>query len=200
MMMMMRLLEVEGQWQGGRGRRVVRWGLVGWVIEKFLCSNSLTFPLAFECRPRRLESRKTSLTSRFLFRSTLKFKTNKKLFSGPIPLAWSTQRAYHWGYVVTFAPARKPFLIGLTVHIQQRSFRPDFCNGAKLSRADLLSGESHRKGVGTLPDRLFTEARKPRKAIQWSVNRGTGIARKFPEVGTNQPYPISQIISVRVSN
>ena len=148
-MMMMRLLEVEGQWQGGRG---VRWGLVGWVIEKFPCSNSLTLPLAFECRPRRPESRWTSLTSHFLFRTTFKFKANKKLSSGPIPVAWSTNRAFHQGYVLTFASAQKPFRTGLTVHIQQRSVRRDFCNGAKLCRADLLSGESHRKAVGTLPD------------------------------------------------
>ena len=40
----------------GRGGGVVRWGLVGCVIEKFTCSNSLTFSLAFECRPSRLES------------------------------------------------------------------------------------------------------------------------------------------------
>ena len=43
-----------GAMAGGGGER---WGLVGWVIEKFTCSNSLTFLLAFECRPRRLESR-----------------------------------------------------------------------------------------------------------------------------------------------
>ena len=45
----------SGQRMGGGGG--VRWGLVGWVIEKFTWSNSLTFSLAFECRPRRLESR-----------------------------------------------------------------------------------------------------------------------------------------------
>ena len=76
---------------------------------------------------------------------------------------------------------------------QQPSFRRDFCNGTKLCRADLLSGESHRKGVGTLPERLLAAALKPRKGIQWSVIRGTSIARKFPEAGANQPYPISQI-------
>lgn len=46
---------------------------------------------------------------------------------------------------------------------------------------------------------LFAAALKPRKAIQWSVNRGRGIARKFPEVGTNQQNPISQIVSMRVN-
>ena len=151
--------------RGGNGGEGVRWGLVGWMIEKFTWSNSLTFSLAFECRPRRLESRWTSLTSHFLFRTIFKSKTNKKLFSGPSPVAWSTHRACHYGSVLTFAPAPKPFRIGLTLHIQQRSFQRDFYNGAKLCRADLFSGQSHRKGVGTLPDRLFTEARKPLKAI-----------------------------------
>ena len=30
-----------------------------------------------------------------------------------------------------------------TVYTQERLFRRDFCNGAKLRRADLSSGESH---------------------------------------------------------
>lgn len=38
--------------------------------------------------------------------------------------------------------------IGLLFTHNERLFRGDFCNGAKLHRADLESGASHRIGFG----------------------------------------------------
>ena len=44
-------------------------------------------------------------------------------------------------YRITFAPAQKPYHIGLL--FTHKWFRRDFCYGGKLRRADLYSWESH---------------------------------------------------------
>ena len=47
-------------------------------------------------------------------------------------------------YWIAFAPPQKSYRIKrASVHTQERLWRRDFCDGAKLRRADLLSEESH---------------------------------------------------------
>ena len=53
----------------------------------------------------------------------------------------------NWGFVLTiphsFCARSKTILDRASVHTQERWFRRDFCNGAKLCSADLESGASH---------------------------------------------------------
>ena len=46
-------------------------------------------------------------------------------------------------YWIAFAPLRKLYRKGPNLHTQKRLWRRDFCDGAKLRRADLLSEQSH---------------------------------------------------------